>query len=271
MRLAPKTIIDGDLGGLEPATTARFELARADRLGRVISNLVSRIDRSSGRDHEKLVSLLINQELALRDAERSIRWSEPSGLNTSAGRSQRDSALIESARSDRLEILRRAGLEDDLASAQAYLGQSPKGVERTVIGAPELYASDRIRSPGDRTTFVGVVPGVERAADSKFAHHREPESREILAPRAHPAGTDARRPGGDLRGDHGFSPSRLDRFGRPGPGLDPNWLLGRAARRTCGTGIDHHGLVDTTAQPNSSLIGWPPSTILMGRPRGVVY
>jgi hypothetical protein len=161
VHLAPQTVIEGDLGGLEPAATSRFELARADQLGRVISDLVSRIDRSSGRDHEKLVSLLINQEMALRDAERSIRWSEPSRLNTSGGRFQRDSALIESARSDRLEILRRSGLEDDLASAQAYLGQSPKGVERSVIGVPELYASDRIRSPGDRTTFVGVVSGID--------------------------------------------------------------------------------------------------------------
>ncbi|MGO9917505.1 MAG: hypothetical protein ACLQIB_22735 [Isosphaeraceae bacterium] len=161
LHVAPYAIIDGDLSGLERVATSRLELARADRLGRAIGDLVSRIDRSSGRDHEKLVSLLINQELALRDAERSIRWSEPSGLNTAAGRSQRDSALIESARGARLDILRRAGLEDDLASAQAYLGQSPKGVERTVIGAPELYASDRIRSPGDRTTFVGVVPGVD--------------------------------------------------------------------------------------------------------------
>ena len=70
--------------------------------------------------------------------------------------------LIESARGDRLEILRRAGLEDDLASAQAYLGQLPKGVERAVIGVPELYASDRIRSPGDRTTFVGDYFGSRR-------------------------------------------------------------------------------------------------------------
>jgi len=161
VHLAPQTFIEGDLGGFEPAATSRFELARADRLGRVISDLVSRLDRSSGRDHEKLVSLLINQEMALRDAERSIRWSEQSGLNTSAGRFQRHSALIDSVRYARLEILRHAGLEDDLASAQAYLGQSPKRVDRTGIGAPELYASDRIRSPGARTPFVGVVAGVD--------------------------------------------------------------------------------------------------------------
>jgi len=177
VHLAPQTIIEGDLGGLEPVATSRFELARADRLGRVISDLVSTIDRSSGRDHEKLVSHVINQEMALRDAERSIRWSEPSRLTTSGGRFQRDSAFIESARRDRLEILRRAGLEDDLASAQSYLGQSPKGVERPVIGVPELYAFDRIRSPGDRTTFVGVISGVDgpptRSSITIESHSRE--------------------------------------------------------------------------------------------------
>jgi hypothetical protein len=161
VHVAPQTIIGGDYGGLEPATTSRFELARADRLGRLISDLVGRIDRSSGRDHEKLVSLLINHEMSLRDAERSIRWGEPPRQSPSGGRLERDSALIESARSERLEILRRSGLEDDLVSAGAYLGQSPNGVERPVVGVPELYASDRIRSPGDRTTFVGVLPGVE--------------------------------------------------------------------------------------------------------------
>ena len=161
VHLASDAKIDGELGGLEPAAPSRLELARADRLGRVISDLVSRIDRSSGRDHEKLVSLLINQELALRDAERSLRWSKPTELKTSSGQFERETALIESARSNRLDILRRAGLEDDLASAQSYLGQSPKGVERSAIGVPELYASDRIRSPGDRRTFVGVVAGVD--------------------------------------------------------------------------------------------------------------
>jgi len=164
VHLPPQTMIEGELAGLEPATTARFELARADRLGRLISDLAGRIDRSSGRDHEKLVSLLINQEMMLRDAERSSRWAGPSGQSPSGARTQSDSALIESARNDRLESLRQRGLEDDLASAQAYLGQSPIRVERPLVGVPELYASDRIRSPGERASFMGVVAGLEGPA-----------------------------------------------------------------------------------------------------------
>ncbi len=175
----PGTIIDGDPGGLEPAAPSRFELARADRLGRVIGDLVSRIDRSSGRDHEKLVSLLINEELAFRDADRSIRWSKPSGSTTPRDGVDRELALIESARSNRLETLRRAGLEDDVAAAQAYLGQSPKGRERPVIGVPELYASDRIRTPGEHTTFVGAVAGVDAPSTRRWLTIQKP-SREGL-------------------------------------------------------------------------------------------
>ena len=40
-----------------------------------IGDLVAKFDRSSGRDHEKLVSLLINHEMALRGAERNVRWT----------------------------------------------------------------------------------------------------------------------------------------------------------------------------------------------------
>jgi hypothetical protein len=167
VRIAPGTIIDGELGALQPVAPYRFELARADRLGRAISDLVGTIDRSSGRDHEKLISLLINHEMALRDAERSIRWSDPAERERPTSRLDREKSLIESARRDRTEILRRAGLEDDLASAQSYLGLSVKGAERLLIGVVELDASDRIRSSGDCTTFVGVVPGVDAPANQR--------------------------------------------------------------------------------------------------------
>ena len=55
----PQVKIQGDFAGLEPTTMARVEMARADWLAaRSIADLVAKIDRSSGRDHEKLVSLL---------------------------------------------------------------------------------------------------------------------------------------------------------------------------------------------------------------------
>ena len=44
-----------DIGGLRPTSVARLEMARADWLLRSINDFVSRIDRGSNRDHQKLV------------------------------------------------------------------------------------------------------------------------------------------------------------------------------------------------------------------------
>ena len=52
---------------------ARLDMARADWLAQSIRESLAKLDRSSGRDHERLVSLLINHELALRAAERAAR------------------------------------------------------------------------------------------------------------------------------------------------------------------------------------------------------
>ncbi len=48
-----------------------LEKARADGLEQSLREALARLDRSSGRDHERLVSLLINHELALRVVERA--------------------------------------------------------------------------------------------------------------------------------------------------------------------------------------------------------
>ena len=91
-------VIQGDLGGLEPISIARLEMARADSLTRSIEDFVAKIDRSSGRDHEKLVSLLISQELALRSADRSHQRVDPAGAKTPDDRPGRNSEMIQSAR-----------------------------------------------------------------------------------------------------------------------------------------------------------------------------
>ena len=71
------TVSRGDSSGLEITGMARLEMARSDWLARCVGDLVAKIDRSSGRDHEKLVSLLINHEMALRSAHRSIQALDP--------------------------------------------------------------------------------------------------------------------------------------------------------------------------------------------------
>ncbi len=76
---------------------ARLEMARSDWLARCVGDLVAKIDRSSGRDHEKLVSLLINHEMALRSAHRSIQALNPAPTKVEKSRIDNDFALIRSA------------------------------------------------------------------------------------------------------------------------------------------------------------------------------
>ena len=57
--------VEGIPAGFEPASMARLEMARADAIAQSIRSFLGQLDRSSGRDHERLVSLLINHELAL--------------------------------------------------------------------------------------------------------------------------------------------------------------------------------------------------------------
>ncbi len=75
-------------GGLELANAARLEMARADWLAHSALDLIAKFDRSSGRDHEKLVSSLISHEMALRSAERNLQWSERAKTNEERARAR---------------------------------------------------------------------------------------------------------------------------------------------------------------------------------------
>ena len=195
---------------------------------------------------------------------------EPSGLSPFDGRLHRDSALIESARGDRLEILAGPGLEDDLASAQVLLGQSPKASTPRHRRARAL----RLRShpvTGRPHNFVGVVSGVD-GPPTRSSLTIESRGREgFWQDAAHPAVLHLLVVVAIWIGTTVFRRrvwiDSVVLLGRAHPGR----VLGRASRRTWRTWIDGLGLVDTPAQATSSLIGWPPSTILIGRPRGVVY
>jgi hypothetical protein len=141
---------------------AQLEMARAERFARSIGELVARIDRSSGRDHEKLVALLINHEMALRSSDRSVQANDPRKTKASSGRFGQDSAPVRSAKSARLETIRRAGLEADLASAQRYLGEAPVSLSpRHMVGVAESTVADRIRLFGRPFTFTGLTAGID--------------------------------------------------------------------------------------------------------------
>jgi hypothetical protein len=157
----PQFAIGALVAGLVRTTKARVELARADWLGRSIIDFVAKLDRSSGRDHEKLVSLLINQEMALRSAERSSRGTDPAATRSESDGPERNSERIRETRAARVEITRRAGLESDLVSAQSYLGTSPVDVTRPLVGVPEAAIPDRVRLFGRPSSLIGLVPGVD--------------------------------------------------------------------------------------------------------------
>ncbi len=90
-------------------------------------------DRSSGRDHEKLVSLLINHEMALRGAERNVRWARHAGTKDELARVEHDLELIRVARAARAGCAATSGsrrgslVRADLSGRGTCQPHSPHG------------------------------------------------------------------------------------------------------------------------------------------------
>jgi hypothetical protein len=147
--------------GFEAAGPARLEMARADWLARCAGDLVAKFDRSSGRDHQKLVSLLINHEMALRGAERNAQWARQAATKEAKSRIEQNLDRIRVARTSRDDTMQRAGLEEDLGSARSYLGLAPANLIRPMGGVPEPSEPDRIRLFGQPSSMIGVMPGIE--------------------------------------------------------------------------------------------------------------
>jgi hypothetical protein len=177
-------IKQGGHEGLEPARMARLDLARADWIARCTGDLVAKIDRSSGRDHEKVVSLIINHEMALRAALRNAQSSEATGIRPEAGQVEHDVELIRLARATREETIKKTGLGEDLASARIYLGETPARLTGPQTGVPEPSAADRIRSMGRPLTFMGVIPGIDQAPSNiSLTFESRPWDAILTAPR----------------------------------------------------------------------------------------
>ncbi len=162
--MPPDFVVRGDFAGLESTTMARMEMARADWLARTIGDFVAKIDRSSGRHHEKLVNLLVSHEMALRSADRSEAQSLATAPGAKRARVPGDSELIRAARAARVETTRRAGLDQDLAAAAFYLGTSPANGARPLVGVAESGAPDRIRRLGYPLALIGALPGLDQSA-----------------------------------------------------------------------------------------------------------
>jgi hypothetical protein len=144
--------------GFEAVTIARLDKARADWIGQSIREFVAKLDRSSGRDHERLVSLLINHELALRAADRAEAWDGAVSRRPSGKQELIES--IASARAGLDEAVRSAGLADDLASARGYLGLSHEAGNRPPARIPEPIVPCRIRAFGRPSAMIGTAKGL---------------------------------------------------------------------------------------------------------------
>jgi hypothetical protein len=157
----PEFMIQGNFGGLEPTAMARVEMARADWLAGAINDLIAKFDRSSGRDHEKLVSLLVGHEMALRGAARSDRRGDPDVAIMRASGPGVSTEKIRAARSARFESVRRAGLGADMSSVQWYLGEAQTPLTGSLIRVPAASTFERIRLFGQPFPLLGVIPGAD--------------------------------------------------------------------------------------------------------------
>jgi hypothetical protein len=151
-------VVGGIPPGFERVPMASLDKARADWLGQSLRDSLSRVDRSSGRDHERLVAHLINYELALRAADRAARREEVPAQGSGAQREFLDS--VASGRTSIMEAVRSAGLTDDLKSAGDYLGLPQDQRHRPSSRIPEPVAPCRIRAFGRPTAMIGVNRGV---------------------------------------------------------------------------------------------------------------
>ncbi len=154
----PEVAIAEIPAGFETATMPRLEMDRADWILQSIVRFLGQLDRSSGRDHKRLVGLLINHELTLRIALRSARWRESGQAQSSA---DPDLERIPSARIALADAVTSAGLVDDLTAAQSYLGESAVVDGRPPAGIPEPTALTRIRAFGKPTAMIGITKGTD--------------------------------------------------------------------------------------------------------------
>lgn len=159
--------IDSGSESLERVSVARYDLARADALARSTREFLPRLDRSSVRDHEKLVSMLINQEMILREADRSATLSPRFDGAPAETRALREAERVELARVEWAETTRGLGLSADLAAARSYLGLTLENAAQPRSGAPEQSPAERIPTIGRSITFTGAIPGLDQPTNSR--------------------------------------------------------------------------------------------------------
>jgi hypothetical protein len=185
---APESVrLDGRQPALEASTRDRAELMRAAWLSHRITERLTRMDRTSTRDRQALAATLVELELALRSAERSVIWNL---AGTPASRTERIPRVGEEAKLIRAAVLKSLsihGLDDIAADVQTQVGLVPAAVPRGPtetrpgsdaprvrrIGRPWYFELDEI----DRTAVPAIswtntharADGTDGAAGWMFA------------------------------------------------------------------------------------------------------
>jgi len=148
-------------GDLEAVGPERLDLERAGRVARRITELLAEMDRGSGRDRQRLTSLLIEHELALRAAERALQELVRSPDRARRDRATRELEVVQTSRDAVDEAVRSTGLDERIEAARIYLGLARRGENDQTPGVPEPADSDRIRGIGQPTFLIGSTPGLE--------------------------------------------------------------------------------------------------------------
>jgi hypothetical protein len=160
LRLPDDLVIRPSLTGLEPTTADRVNLERAERILRQIGELTTQIDRSSSRDRERIVSLTIAHEMAIRAAERSLQAGTRTLDGTRKERAEREIEALATNRKLLVESLRSAALDDELDSALAYLGLADAPAAKVPFSAPDSGNVETGRGLGRSVYLAGSSSGL---------------------------------------------------------------------------------------------------------------
>ncbi|MBV8488461.1 MAG: hypothetical protein JO161_09295, partial [Planctomycetaceae bacterium] len=161
LHLPPNMIARSAFAGLELTTPDRAMLERADLIAQQLTDFAARIDRSSGRDRQRALALLISHELALRDVERSLRWNDRRGDRACKEQAGRDLEIIATSRKTLQENLRAAALDDEIEAADAYFGAPPKASLAIPVPMPDPTSPERLRNLGRPSFLIGMSSGLD--------------------------------------------------------------------------------------------------------------
>jgi len=137
----------------------RQDITRAERLGRLIADRLSTIDRSSLRDREALVASLVDFELLLRSAERAAVWESGSPSSTREAEIQLIRLRVSAARRVLSEAVETAALDELTRAAWVHLGFVREDSLAPTPEIPEATVPVRLRRLGQPRRFEGESDG----------------------------------------------------------------------------------------------------------------